>query len=399
MLRRMRRCLFPLVFLLAACGSTASAPPDASAGDDGGLPEAAADATSDALADAPEDAAPDAPDASAPKPITCGQTVCRIDQTCNAGKCAFACTGSTVPGDYATVQGAIDALASAGKDATICLDEKTYAEAQVLVRDPGDHGKALRIIGLSMDRSKIAGTTYVQSGWSTVTFQGVHLAAGATSNSMNIDFGYMGGKVSILASRLSGQTGVQAGDGSGKNGELFVDGCDIAVGKGYGVEAFANGTGTLKVTVQNSYAHACGCATSAAATGTGVIDLRFVDNTVVGCDMGLWLDVNDSMTALYANDVFTGATMYGVRRDGAGTQVTHGNNALWGNASNYFGTAVDGPGYVKTDCLLDGTGPVPTLGQGSSCLGAGDATVAPPADFYVVPRGAKADIGAVQTSP
>lgn len=387
----MRRIAFASIVLFTAhCGST----PVASV-DDASVADASAADTSaaDVLAEASTDAgSPDAADASVVKPIPCGQTFCRVDQTCNAGKCAFSCTGSTVPGDYATVQNAVDALAATGKDATICLDEHTYTEAQIIIKDPGAHKKSLTIIGLSMDRSKIAGDVYVlnQGGFGAVTFQGVHLAGGATSTALQLGDNPTT-KVSLLACRLSGQTGVTSYDG-----ELLVDGCDIAVGKGYGVESFNNGSLPAKVTVQNSYIHGCGAGVSAGTMGGNVnMDFRFLDDTVVGCGDGLSLSVDTSMTALYANSIFTGETV-GVRRTGAGTQVTHGHNALWGNVSNYVGAA-DGPGYVKADCLLDTTGPAPALKPGSPCLGAGDPSVAPATDFYGVPRGAKADIGAVQS--
>ena len=140
----------------------------------------------------------------------------------------------------------------------------------------------------------------------------------------------------------------------------------------------------------------CGTATTAGTGLQGAIDLRFVDNTIVGCDTGLWLDdEGSSTTALYANNIFTGATVAAVKRYGAGT-ATHGHNALFGNVTNYSGAAADGAGYVKTDCLLGTTGPVPALGQGSPCLGAADSTVAAALDFFSVPRGPTPDIGAVE---
>lgn len=109
------------------------------------------------------------------------------------------------------------------------------------------------------------------------------------------------------------------------------------------------------------------------------------------------MDLAAPSKVVYANNVFTGATTYGVERNGSATDVTHGHDALWGNASNYAGSATDGPGTVKADCLLDTTGPAPALGPASPCRGVGDPTQAPPLDFYGVARGAKVDLGAVQS--
>lgn len=76
-----------------------------------------------------------------------------------------------------------------------------------------------------------------------------------------------------------------------------------------------------------------------------------------------------------------------------------GYNALYPNA---FDAASDagighGPGDVTTDPKLDGAKP-PGLLSGSPCLGAGDPTHAPTYDCFGNPRGARVDIGAVQSS-
>ena len=389
--------LLSIPLFAMGCGSSPTTPlPDG--GDDAGAADATigTDGASDgASPDAPGDAPTDAGDAGpGATPIVCGQTVCRIDQTCTAGKCTFPCTGYTVPGDYATVQAAIDGLAAAGNDATICLGEKTYAEGYLYVRDPAKHGKALRIVGPSMDRAKITAYGYWLGGWSSLTMQGVHLD-GTTADALKADFGTSPGKISLVASRFSGQSGVEVSDNYGQTGELFVDGCDFPVGGGYAVQAFTISASNFKVTVQNSVMRGCGCAANAGATAQGTLDFRFVDNTVVGCGMGLWLEEAGNLTGHYANSIFTGANAVAIRRDNAGTKVTHANNALWANAANYQGTA-DGAGYVKTDCLLDQAGPAPTLELGSPCRGAGDLASAPALDFFAVPRGSPADIGATR---
>ena len=391
----MRHTFLLFTLLVAGCSST-----NPSSGDAGAQDGAGGDVVNP-ISDAAQetsgpDAALDAGDAGdAAAPIVCGATVCRADQTCVAGKCAFSCNGFTVPGDYASVQAAIDGVATGGNDATICLGDQTYTEPQVIVRDTGAHGKALRIVGLSMDRSEISGSVYWFGGWSAVTFQGVHLAAASNANALNADMSSAGGKVSLIASRLTGQSGLMATSGDGKSGEIFLDGCDLAVGAGYAVEVYSNGTGAITATIQNSYAHGCGCATSAGTAGVGTVNLSFLGNTIVGCGYGLQLTLGTNLTALYSNDIFTGVTTTAIQWSGSGTNVTHHHNALWGNAANYLGTT-DGPAYVKGDCLLGTSGPAPSLQSGSPCRGAGDSASAPPTDFFAVPRSGPTDIGAVQ---
>jgi hypothetical protein len=390
--------IFLVPLLAVGCGSSPTSPlpdggddaavPDATTGPDGATDATASDAAGDALA-------PDASDGGpAPMPVVCGASVCRVDQTCTAGKCTFPCTGYTVPGDYATVQAAIDGLAAAGNDATICLGEKNYAEGYLYIRDTAKHGKALRIIGPSMDRAKITAYGYWLGGWSSLTVQGVHMdGLGATA--LQADLANNPGTITLVASRFSGLSGVNVSNGYGKNCELLVDGCDFPVGAGYAVAVSTIGAGTLKATVQNSVMRGCGCAANAVVLQSGTLDFRFTGNTVVGCGMGLWLEEGPNMSGYYADSIFTGANAVGIRRDNPSTKVTHTSNALWANAANYQGTA-DGPGYVKTDCLLDTTGPAPTLKQGSPCRGAADLATAPAKDFFGVPRGTPADIGATR---
>src|SRR5262245_11741764 len=142
----MRMTRRPLVlFLVAGCGSRVS-------------PENRPDAT-------PVDTV----DGSAQ---TCGGEVCGPDQTCASSGCIFSCSGATVPGDYASIQAAIDALAAAGQDAAICLAAGTYNDSEYIeLRDPGMHDKSLSIIGPSMDLAKIAAEVVVRPGWGTVMLE------------------------------------------------------------------------------------------------------------------------------------------------------------------------------------------------------------------------------------
>jgi hypothetical protein len=399
-----------LVAASVACGSEAGqespvAGPrnddaDTATGTDGGADDNDAHVVVDASGDGDAALAQDARgDSGTIAPIACGTTVCRADQVCSAGKCAFACTGATVPGDYATVQEASDALAATGQDATICLGEKSSVEAQVFVRDPGNHGKKLTIVGLSANRSKIVGEVIWAGGWGVLEVRGVGFTGPGNGSAFEAPLWAHPGKLKFVASRFEGLTGLYAGGGSG-TAEIAVDGCDFAVGQGYGVQANSSGNSAspaaLKLTVENSYLHDCGAALSVSTSGTGTMNVRFVGNSVVGCGAGIdvGLTGGDGVSAGYTNNLITGAnTAISVK---GSAKVAHGRNALWGNTTNYAGTAADGVGYVKADCLLDKSGPAPTLGVGSPCRGAGDPATATSTDFYGTPRGTTIDIGAVE---
>src|SRR5262249_5317447 len=62
---------------------------------------------------------------------------------------------------------------------------------------------------------------------------------------------------------------------------------------------------------------------------------------------------------------------------------------------NYGGGAVPPPGGVTSHPMLDAASP-PRPRAGSPLIGAADAAMAPPADYWGTPRGARAGIGAVQ---
>ncbi|MBF5066542.1 hypothetical protein G6O45_25300, partial [Salmonella enterica subsp. enterica serovar Istanbul] len=99
--------------------------------------------------------------------------------------------------------------------------------------------------------------------------------------------------------------------------------------------------GALKLTVENSYLHDCGAALSVGTISTATMNVRFVGNSVVGCGIGIDIGLNgsDGLSAQYTNNLITGAkTAISVK--GTAT-VAHGRNALWGNTTNYAGTAAD----------------------------------------------------------
>jgi hypothetical protein len=326
---------------------------------------------------------PDAP----PPPVTCGGQMCQSGQTCVDNACTFACSGATVPGDYASIQSAIDALAATGQDATICLGEATFSETQVFVRDQAGHNKTLRIIGKAMDRSIIIAQVYVQAGWTKVHIQGVQVRPPSNGTAIQ-SAPSAGSTLEVVGAKLSAtNNGI---DAYGKQ-TLLVDGCEIAVTNGYGVSLYANGPSPLAARIQNSYLH--GGYSVRSATGSGSeVQLTFVNNLVKGSDYGL--DISGSTTAVIANSIFANMTDTAMLWTSPAMIDRH-DNALFGNATNYGGIASDGPRTLKVDCML-GTGTIPKLATGSPCRDIADHNVAPMFDFYGAMRDAMPDLGPVE---
>lgn len=319
-------------------------------------------------------------------PVTCGGETCQSGQSCVDNTCTFACSGATVPGDYATIQTAIDALAAAGQDATICLDEATFNENQIFVRDQGAHNKTLRIIGKAMDRSIINGQIYVSTGWTKVRLQGLQVRASTSTTALHAQNAATT-TLEVVGTKLSGNTGMEAY----QKQSILIDGCEIAVTTGYGVSLFANISGPLAVRIQNSYLH--GGYSVRSATGSGYeVQLTFVNNLVKGSEVGT--EISGSTTALIANNIFANITSIALSWYSPANVDRH-DNALYGNATNYDGLASDGPNTLKVDCML-GNSTIPALGATSPCRDAGDKAIAPMLDFYGAARGPKPDLGPVE---
>jgi hypothetical protein len=294
-----------------------------------------------------------------------------------------------VPGDYATLQTAVDALAAVGQDATICIGTASLNETTIFVRDQGSHGKSLQIIGESSDKSIINGEVYVTSGWKNVTFKGVHVSVATNRTAMRSQMG-AGNKLTVLASKLSGSTGLDITNPQ----EVFADGLDIVATGGYGVSAYVS-SGQATVRIVNSYFHGTGYTlrgTTSTSSG-GTLALHFIGNTVIGGVVGV--DLQNAVTATISNSLFTGTSSFAMQWTSS-ANVTRTNNALWSNATNYGGLASDGANYLKLDCMLDMAPRIPTLRPGSPCRNAADPSVSSDHDFHGTARGSMPDIGAVE---
>ena len=152
--------------------------------------------------------------------------------------------------------------------------------------------------------------------------------------------------------------------------------------------------------MRNSYIHDSGFGLylangSYSGSGTGVAS--FVNDTFNNNSTAIYTAGNGVATALtYANDLIVNSKTYGIDQESSSTTVTTKNNALYGNANNYAGSAVDGVDYVKADVKLDTSQSPPGLGAGSPARATADSSMSPPVDFWDVARPTSPDIGAVQ---
>ena len=362
-----------LCLALIACGHSAASIPDSHPG---------ADATGN--------------DASGGDAGTCGGETCRGDQTCTGGSCEFASTGAQVPGDSATIAGAVGALGGQA-NAVICLAPQAYDEGDLELS-----GVSLSLVGASADRTTIT-TAHPVLTYGNVTTRGVSF-----SSQVIVEGG--GGVLTAVGTRF--QQGLEVEryriaveDASAS---AILDGCDVAGSIQLVDGATFAASGNLALELRNSYIHDSDgyCVSAGLDASSANLSITATGNTITRCDIGIYvqitaLDVATTMVVLSLfNNIIAHNTTTGLALDTADalsdSTVNTGHNALWGNGANFSGNAVEGPGDVKQDCLLDGSTP-PALGAGSPCLAAGDPANSSPHDFWNLPRGTPPDVGAVES--
>lgn len=323
----------------------------------------------------------------------CGAHVCREDQACVAGHCTTACVGTQVPGDYATVQGAISALQGVG--GTICLGPQTFAEGIIIANT-----QPLTIVGTS-DLSAISGYVNIK-GRSSVTLRNFTVTTTTTvvgavtvlDNTGNLDVVLRGMK---MGSPDAFGSGFLLEDTNAAV-TILLDGCDLTgPTDAYAMLLTGNHGGligdSLSMVVENCYLHD---AMAGMHSDAILMSLSLVNNTIVNNGTGIEAHVGDEELSLSTyNSIITGSDV-GISLSGTGGSMVSGNNLLFGNTTNYMGVAVEGPGYVKESPLFDANEP-PGLGVGSPARGAADPAQAPATDYYGHARpAASPDMGAVQ---
>ena len=324
--------------------------------------------------------------------IACGPTSCRSDQKCVSNACTYDCTGTKVPGDYATITAAVTALGAAGNDVTICLGAIQAGES-VSISSTATTPKALTIIATAPLQTTL-GSVSVSSGFSEVTLVGF-----GTSSSMIVAGA---AKVTLRGLKLSSPSSTTLqlrGSSLTTPSSVIVDGCDISstsVTSSYGVYVDGSLTAPFDVSIRNSYIHGGQYGVYLTGTTNPQIKLSILNNTIDKAQNAIYLAGAPTAAVSYVNNIISNSTMVAVNVTSGMTAVTHSNNALFGNTTNYSGVAVAGAAYVTADCQLDTSAGVPQTKSSSPCRGVGKVEGAPPVDYWNASRGPKIDLGAVQ---
>ena len=392
---------------------------EAGGSDGGGL-----DATADGhpAADASDGAMPrsDAAtaDGSLDAPGTCSGAICFAGQTCVEGACSFTdCTGAHVPGDYATVQDAVNAILPTG--GTICLAAQTYAEVvQVALMGDRSANPPLAFQGVGAGQTVLNGFTSNVGGEDGQT-PSLELT-GITLNSMTLTLG--GATVSMSACAVGPILIYSEPDDSTGSGTVNLDGVDLSAGSQgtaltlIDVNPTDLGYPPVAVTITNSYIHDSktgifvnwgGRGTLSGAAGQDALAATLANDTLENLTTAVDISVaddNDSIpqaTVAVTDDLFVdnGLALEVTVGDALDTTLTEGNNGYFGNTTKFGGIAVPAPGDVNGDPMLDTSTAPPGLLAGSPDRAAASAQTATTHDFWGRPRGATPDIGAVQSSP
>jgi hypothetical protein len=395
-----------------ADGTTAEGSAEPDGGADTAAHDAGSDVTtgSDGASDAGVDAAPEAgsdagsdsgidagADAGAPG---CGGTFCRGSQTCVANQCVYTgCTGVNVPGDYATVQGAANALAATG--GTICLGARAYGE-NVTIPFPSASRSYVTIQGVSASSTSLdqlstssapsAGLVVKGLTIGSAGLGGAYIEGCAFPNGLNLS----GGGIILEPTQLVASA-VQ--NGLGIEGAVSIDQSDISGGISFDCWYEQPPPSVI----QNSYIHGgtYGLNTVCPSMPDGnhivLLNDTLLNNTSYG--IGPWTP-NYGVTILGINNVIVGSAI-------AFGRGVFSNTAVFDDTTLYASGVGPEIGNITGDPELDtSTPPVPLTG--SSCLGTGvasatlsaQALTAPSYDYWGRPRdSSRIDVGAIQVSP
>src|SRR5262249_10230676 len=131
-------------------------------------------------------------------------------------------------------------------------------------------------------------------------------------------------------------------------GTIFVtlDGVDVS-GDRATPAILLNSSGNVLLLVQNSYVHGGKFGISDVQPLAPSSTITLVNNTLADNGTAISLLPPNNLgktTAKYFNDLVINNQV--AVDTSAGVSGEFGNNALFGNATNYSGTAVDGPGYM-----------------------------------------------------
>ena len=322
------------------------------------------------------------------------------DQTCTGVDYpTFSCPSGayTVPGSYASLSAASNALGNGSSVQTICLSAGTHSGNATLYGN-------LRIVGEAAQTTTISG----------------HLTVRTSVNNATID--------------IQGVTitnGVEVHDDSSAVFDLTIEDSIIEVVNQYGVHVDRDGYGTPNTTIERCvvYGDSPDAAIYFYDYGYNTTDRVYwtvTDSYITGGQWGIRTAVTTSSTRSPDQTFsFTGNTIedasYGIFAVGRGSSSTtfriynniiannsrgfsyngRGNmnndyNLYWGNTStNFYNSATGGSNRVTTDPgLSSDTPPVPSSTGGAA--GAGTTSYANTTDYWTNPRSSPPSIGAVE---
>jgi hypothetical protein len=336
----------------------------------------------------PDDSAPPV-DAAVARPIACGNTQCRADQECVAGKCQFACTGVSVPGTYPDLPSALTALQHVG--GTICLGAQPY-----LIGMGPYYGftldKSITLIGPSAAETALSVSLRLQeSSTTSASFvaKGIYFGGGVditTQQGASNSYSFIGCKLMGPAANGSWAFGLCTNGST----SLLIDGCDISgpVGRvGVSVNVCASSAPAMPSTVviENSWLHD----SSSAISSNAPYPMRVLGNTIANCQLGI--NGTSQASLLIANNIFDNdvtafdadlSGQFGARHNNALFQITNPRPLQ--------------PGDVTADPQLDSSSTPPSLKPTSPCIGAGDPALGPDHDYWAATRAPGVNLGAVQ---
>jgi hypothetical protein len=291
------------------------------------------------------------------------------------------CVGVNVPGDFEYLQVALDAVAQAGEDATICLGAGTFdyppgsdPSLVFTANDLDEHFKSLRIVGRSPAETILARPFQTFHGWGAVSLENITVVSSEQYEGISLDIVGSPPHFELRNARLEGSlhlTSYAWGDVTS-----IIDRCEIGTGNHAPQQSIwivAN-FHAQRARVTNSILHGVVEAFNVTDDDGIELDVDLINNTFVGAEH---LVFKRQVKATVANNLFAGAQDPSLVWD-AGATV---NSLANGNAS---------------ECLLDTSGPVPILSSGSPCMGAANAALAPTYDFLGHARDAHPDIGAIE---
>jgi hypothetical protein len=298
--------------------------------------------------------------------------------------------GKTVPGDFATVQAGLDALAPTG--GTLCLGAQAFNE-QVGLKG----SKALTIQGVSPDKTSLFQLTVGYGTPVELTVRGLTIGAtwvSSAKGTVTFDAVRLGNAANIFTPLRVEQT-------TADNVSVTLDRVDVA-GNGptmmlVEIEQSWPGAG-ITLLMQNSYLHDgdYGFSFRSSEFQQTPTSLTLLNNTFVNNGYAVEIDPGSRTVpvnaVIYNNVLYPNIYDYALYKSNLSLQS--GYNSLFESDAGLG----SGPGDVTTDPMLDNSSKPPGLLPGSPCLGAGDPTHAPKYDYWGNPRGARVDIGAVQSS-